>query len=63
MNDQAILITALNEVAMIVGDYLQPELRIDADETLTRLIEVLDNPELEAVINRMEKGYRLRVVK
>jgi hypothetical protein len=41
---------------------LAAELRIDADETLTRLIEVLDNPELEAVINRMEKGYRLRVV-
>jgi hypothetical protein len=38
-------------------------LRIDADETPMRLIEVLDNPEPEAVINRMEKGYRLRVVK
>ena len=55
MNDQAILTAALNQATMIVGDYLQPGLRVDADETLTRLIEVLDNPMLEAAIRRMEK--------
>jgi hypothetical protein len=55
MNDKAIVVTALNQAALIIGDYLQPGLRIDADETLTRLIEVLDNPELEVAINRMKR--------
>ncbi len=63
MNDQAIVTAALNQATMIVGDYLQPGLRIDADETITRLIEVLDHPALEAAIKRLEKRVRLRVVK
>jgi hypothetical protein len=63
MHDQQIVTAALNQATMIVGDYLQPGLRVDADETLTRLIEVLDNPMLEAAIRRMEKRVWLRAVK
>jgi hypothetical protein len=63
MNDQAIVTAALNQATMIVGDYLQPGLRVDADETITRLIEVLDNPALEAAIRRMEKLVWLKAVK
>jgi hypothetical protein len=55
MNDQAIVTAALNQATMIVGDYLQPGLRVDPDETLTRLILVLDNQELAAAIKRIEK--------
>jgi hypothetical protein len=63
MHDQKIVTAALNQATMIVGDYLQPGLRVDADETLTRLIQVLDNPALEAAIKRMERGYGLKAVK
>jgi hypothetical protein len=63
MRDQAIVTAALNQATMIVGDYLQPGLRVDPDETLTRLIQVLDNPMLEAAIKRMEKRTWLRAVK
>jgi hypothetical protein len=63
MNDQAIVTAALNQATMIVGDYLQPGPRVDADETLTLLIEVLDSPELEAAIKRMERRVWLRAVK
>ena len=35
----------------------------DADEAITQLIAVLDTPELAAAMNRMERGYGLRVVK
>jgi len=55
MQDQEIVTAALHQATMIVGDYLQPGLRVDPDETLTRLIGVLDNPVLEAAIKRMEK--------
>ena len=62
MKDQAIVVTALNEAALIIGDYLEPG-RKDPIATINRLIEVLDNQELAAAIERMEKSYGLKVVK
>ena len=62
MKDQAIVVTALNAAALIIGDYLEPGPK-DPVATINRLIEVLDNQELAAAIERMEKGYGLKVVK
>jgi hypothetical protein len=64
MKDQAIvtITTALNEVAMIVGDHFEPGRPRDPVTTVKRMIEVLDSQELAAAIRRMEKGYGLRVV-
>ena len=62
MKDQAIVVTALNEAALIIGDHLEPGPK-DPIATINRLIEVLDNQELAAAIERMEKGYGLKVVK
>jgi hypothetical protein len=56
MRDEAIVTTALNEAALIIGDYLEPGSR-DPVATINRLIEVLDNQKLAAAIERMEKGY------
>jgi hypothetical protein len=62
MKDQDIVISALNEAALIIGDYLEPGPR-DPVATINRLIEVLDDQKLAAAIKRMEKGYGLKVVK
>jgi hypothetical protein len=40
MKDQAIVVTALNEAALIIGDYLEPGPK-DPIATINRLIEVL----------------------
>ncbi len=63
MKDQDIVIAALNEAALIIGDYIEPGHPRDPVATVNRLIEVLDNQELAAAIKRMEKGYGLKVVK
>jgi hypothetical protein len=35
----------------------------DADEAITQLVTVLDTTELADAINRLERGFGLRVVK
>jgi hypothetical protein len=62
MTDQELLILALREAGQILCEYLEPGPR-DADETITRLIAVLDSQELALAVARLEKGYGLRVVK
>jgi hypothetical protein len=63
MKDQEIVLAALNEAALIIGDYLEPGLPSDPVATINRLIEVLDRQELAAAIKRVEKGYGLKVAK
>jgi hypothetical protein len=62
MTDQELLISALREAGQILCEYLEPGPR-DADETITQLLAVLDTQELALAIERLEKGYGLRVVK
>jgi hypothetical protein len=61
--DQNVVLTALNEAALIIGDYLEPGHPRDPVATINRLIEVLDDQKLAAAIKRMERGYGLKVVK
>jgi hypothetical protein len=61
--DQDVVLTALNEAALIIGDYLEGVHTRDPVATINRLIEVLDRQKLVAAIMRMEKGYGLTVVK
>jgi hypothetical protein len=63
MKDEDVVLTALNEAALIIGDYLEPGIPRDPVATINRLIEVFDNQELAAAIKRVEKGYGLKVVK
>jgi hypothetical protein len=63
MNDQAIILIALSQAALIVTDHFEPGLPRDPLATVKRLIEVLDNHELAAAIGRLERGHGLRVVK
>jgi hypothetical protein len=63
MKDQDIVLAALNEAALIIGDYLEPGLPRDPVATISRLITVLDSQEVAGAIKRVEKGYGLKVVK
>jgi hypothetical protein len=40
MKDQEVVLTALNEAALIIGDYLEPGIPRDPVATINRLIEV-----------------------
>jgi hypothetical protein len=62
MKDQDIVLTALKEAGLIIGGYLEPGPR-DPIATINRLIAVLDSQKLAAAIERMEKGYGLKIVK
>jgi len=61
VTDQERIIIALRDATEIIGDYLEPGPR-DAEETIDRLIAVLDTQELAAALERVE-GHGLRVVK
>jgi len=62
MTDQELVLSALRQVGLIIAEHL--ELRMtDADETITQLVAVLDTTELADAIDRLERGFGLRVVK
>ena len=44
--DQDVVLTALNEAALIIGDYLEAGQTRDPVATINRLIEVLDRQKL-----------------
>ena len=62
MTDQQLLLAAIRELTLIVAEHLEPNGRT-TDETISRLIGVLDNEDLARAIERLEKGHGLRVVK
>ena len=62
MTDQELIFSALRQVGLIVAEHLESG-SADADEVITQLIAVLDTQELAAAMNRVERGYGLRMVK
>ena len=62
MTDQQLLISTLHEVGRIIAETLEPG-PPDAEQTLSRLIAVLDTEDLARAIERLEQGHGLRVVK
>jgi hypothetical protein len=62
MTDQELIFSALRQVGLIVAKHLESRTS-DADETITQLIALLDTPELTEAMNRVERGYGLRLVK
>jgi hypothetical protein len=61
MTDQQLLISAVRAAGRIVAEYLGPEGR-NADETISRLIALLDTDDLARAVKRLENGHGLRVV-
>jgi hypothetical protein len=62
MTDQELVLSALRQVGSIIAEHLESKVS-DADETITQLVAVLDTQELADAINRLERGFGLRVVK
>jgi hypothetical protein len=62
MTDQEMIISALREVGLIVAEHLESGSR-DPEETITRLVAVLDTQELADAVTRFERGLGLRLVK
>jgi hypothetical protein len=62
VTDQELIFSALRQVGLIVAEHLESRTS-DADEVITQLIAVLDTQELAAAMNRVERGYGVRLVK
>ena len=62
MTDQELVLAALRQVGSIIAEHLEATTS-DADEVIAQLVTVLDTQELADAINRLERGYGLRVVK
>jgi hypothetical protein len=63
VTDQELISSALRQVGLIIAEHLQSGRPSDADEAITQLIAVLDTQELAAAMNRVERGYGVRLVK
>jgi hypothetical protein len=62
VTDQELIYSALRQIGLIVAEHLELGVR-DSEEAITKLVAVLDTPELAAAMNRVERGFGLRVVK
>ena len=62
MTDQELVLAALRQVGSIIAEHLEATTS-DADEVIAQLVAALDTQELANAINRLERGYGLRVVK
>ncbi|MGZ4974565.1 MAG: hypothetical protein ACXWIU_15675 [Limisphaerales bacterium] len=62
MTDQEVVLCAMRQVGLIIAEHLELGMT-DADEVITRLVAVLDTNELAEAMNRLERGFGLRVVK
>lgn len=62
MTDQELVLSALRQVGLIIAEHLELGVT-EADETITRLTAVLDTAELAEAVNRLERGFGLRVIK
>jgi hypothetical protein len=62
VTDQELVLAALRQVGSIIAEHLEATTS-DADEVIAQLVTVLDTQELADAINRLERGYGLRVVK
>ena len=62
MTDQELVLGVMRQVGSIIAEHLEASTS-DADEVIAQLVAVLDTQELADAINRLERGYGLRVVK
>jgi hypothetical protein len=54
--------SVLRQVGLIIAEHLEAG-AYDADEAIMQLVAVLDTQELADAMNRVERGFGLRVVK
>jgi hypothetical protein len=61
MTDQELIVSALRQVGVIVAEHL--ESGADADESISQSVALLDTQELADAVDRVDRGFGLRVVK
>jgi hypothetical protein len=61
--DQDKLIDAFEQAGAIIAEHIKPAPARDPEQTLNRLIEVLDTQEVAAAVARLKAGFGLKVVK
>jgi hypothetical protein len=63
MTDQQILIQAIERAGVVIADHIEPGHAGDPEQTINRLIAVLDTQEVAGAIERLKLGFGLKVVK
>jgi hypothetical protein len=63
VTDQELVLASLRRVGSILAEHLEAATTSNASEVVAQLVAVLDTQELADAINRLERGYGLRVVK
>ncbi len=63
MTDQELVLAALRQVGLIIAEHLEAPTASDADKVIAELVSLLDTQELADAVNRLERGFGLRVVK
>jgi hypothetical protein len=63
MRDQEVVNAALRDATRILSEYLEPGAPRNDRQTIQKLLEVLDNQTLAAALDRLSKGYGVKVVK
>jgi hypothetical protein len=61
MTDQEVVLAALREVGSILAEHLEG--KTNPNKVISDLVLALDTEELANAINRLERGFGLRVVK
>jgi hypothetical protein len=63
MTDQQILIDAIERAGAVIAEHLEPGRARDAEQTINRLIAVLDTQDVAGALTRLKAGFGLTVVK
>jgi hypothetical protein len=56
MTDQQILIDAIERAGVVIADHIDPSRISDPDQTIDRLIAVLDTQEVAGAVTRLRRG-------
>jgi hypothetical protein len=56
MTDQQIITDALEKAGVIISDHIKPGHARDAEQTINRLIAVLDTQDVAGAIERLKNG-------
>jgi hypothetical protein len=56
MTDQQILIEAVEKAGVVIAKHIDPRITSDPEQTINRLISVLDMQEVAGAITRLKAG-------
>jgi hypothetical protein len=57
MSDQQILIEAIEKAGVVIAKHIDPRNASDPEQTINRLIAVLDMQEVAGAITRLKAGF------